>query len=616
MYFRNSADMSSGVRRRRALTTGERFAGFSCAVSSLEALADHRELNDDGVRRASKINRQDPGKTVIGRAIFRALDRKWALVALHSSRVLAGTLLTVSPTPKSRAAHIIRGIAGAQLAVSEGLLAFYNRYGSDGADQATTQILAPAAIARLSTNPRVQDAALWYTALQGTLSYAVAGVAKLFGKEWREGTAITGVLRTQGYGHERLWKFFDRHPKLAKSATWGTVAWEVSYPLALLPAPAITRLYSASAIAFHLVNGYAMGLGRFAWAFAGVHPAINYVAHPGLQVHRPAGDVPRAAVATSAVAIGGLAVANVARSLSLRELPLGWEQITASSGNTLAYQGRSGVGDTLVVFEGGLAASIEMYQWYADSLTQKTDFSVVAYERAGYGASTLSPQREAEWTLDAAVDDLKSLIDHLRLPDQRLVIAAHSMGGEIARLLVNRYPGFVDALVFIDSTNINQFTDGSLSMKEQRKLLDAFATQRRITSFGIGPLNPGTPPTRYLPAHSRKRAVAQERNHRMWRAAQREYAALLRSLPDQPIPLFTTPIPCLVVASKATVELDDQRKHQEELVEATRDPSHADLDLVVVDGKHDSMIAMPHLAADLANITIDFLKGRPVHGAA
>lgn len=589
---------STRADNRRVFAAAERLAGFSMSMSSLEALTDHRELDPDGIRRPSPLHGQDPQKAQITRILFKAMDRKWVLVGLHTARVAAGAVLTLSPD-RGRYANTVRGSLAAFLAVSEGCLSLYNRYGSDGADQAAMQALAPAAFGRLGGSKTVENAAIWYTGIQGVLSYTVAGVAKLLGQDWRRGTAVEGILRTNAYGHETLWGFLSAHPRISKALTWGTVLWELSYPLALLPLPALTKMYSASAMVFHFANAHFMGLGRFAWAFASLHPAITAIADPRRPVS--SSQLPKTAVSAMAVATGALGASAVLRNLNLRSLPFGWHREKVASGNSLAIQHRKGTGAYLLIIEAGLGAPSESYQWFFNSLCESSTFSVLMYERAGYGASKLARKNKKHWTLEAAVDDLESIATEYAHAGQRVVMIGHSMGGELIRRLIKRDPSLVDLTILIDSTNVNQFVDGPLSRSDIQNLEDSFRVQRNRTIVGLGGLMNPTPSANDLPRFVRKRGVSAERNHRLWTAALREYRGLLRDLPEKQIELFEGAVPRLVYAAQTTMELETTRLLQEQLFHSGINPlrdSRAGVE--TVPGRHDTMFTTPEHGVLLA----------------
>ncbi|WP_343957786.1 alpha/beta fold hydrolase [Yaniella flava] len=606
---RKNQTFSPRTNIRRTFSISERFAGFSMGMSSLEALVDHEELDEGGIRRASPLHNENPQKTQVSRLLFKALDRKWALVGLHTTRVVAGGFLALTPDRGDRLGNILRGTAAGFLATSEALFSLYNRYGSDGADQAAMQALAPASLGRLSQNSSIKEAAIWYTGMQGVLSYAVAGVAKLLGKEWRQGIALEGVLRTNSYGHQKLWTFFKTHPRLAKIANWLTIAWEISYPLALLPYPWLTRTYSISALIFHAANAHFMGLGRFAWAFASLHPAINTIAAPTADGSRQfSSEFPKSALRMLLLALSSIGISAVLRNLQVRTLPSGWDHKVSTSGNALSFLYRRGTSDHLLVIEAGLGAPTETYQWFFRSLCEESDHSILTYERAGYGASILARRDKTSWSLNDAVNDLRGLVADFA-GNQRIILIGHSLGGEIVRRLANQIPSLIDYVVLIDSTNLNEFIDGSLTSSDISNLEEVFKNQRIKTLFGLGALMNPTPPSGNLPLVNRKRAVSAERNHRLWTAALREYRSLVNEVSKYRGDLFEHDIPRMVFAAETTMELESTRALQEQLPNSPKKVlGDSSTHVITVPGRHDTMFTTPEYGITLAQKVLTNLE--------
>src|SRR5699024_5636168 len=78
---------------------------------------------------------------------------------------------------------------------------------------------------------------------------------------------------------------------------------------------------------------------------------------------------------------------------------------------------------------------------------------VVAYERAGFGASTPDPPRR---DLDRLAADLSTVID--AIPHRRLVLVGHSWGGPVVRLVASRRLADgkpIDGLVLVDQSDEN-----------------------------------------------------------------------------------------------------------------------------------------------------------------
>lgn len=103
----------------------------------------------------------------------------------------------------------------------------------------------------------------------------------------------------------------------------------------------------------------------------------------------------------------------------------------------------AGEGDDLVVLEAGLGISGLYWQPVHNLLAPHV--RVVAYERAGYGAST--PADGEPRDLAHLADDLAAVANHF--PHKRLVLAGHSWGGPIVRTCAANHSQIKDTLVGI-----------------------------------------------------------------------------------------------------------------------------------------------------------------------
>lgn len=110
----------------------------------------------------------------------------------------------------------------------------------------------------------------------------------------------------------------------------------------------------------------------------------------------------------------------------------------------------AGDGDDLVALEAGLGVS--GFYWGPVHQAISRSARVVAYERAGFGASTLDSGHPRDVTRLAA--DLRTVID--AIPHRRLVLVGHSWGGPIVRTaaaarLAQGLP--VDGIVLVDQSD-------------------------------------------------------------------------------------------------------------------------------------------------------------------
>lgn len=190
---------------------------------------------------------------------------------IHASRVIAAASLLVPGTPRRH-----RAAANGVLALTSLMNYLTQPYGADGTDQLSFQVQVASAVARTSDKPRLVDACLWYVALQSTMSYAMAGYAKLPSHIWRSGDALPGILRTESYGDRDAYQMAQRHPVLAKATAHTVLALECAFPAVFLAQGRPAPLMLATMGMFHMVNARVMGLGRFVWAFTSTYPAVLY----------------------------------------------------------------------------------------------------------------------------------------------------------------------------------------------------------------------------------------------------------------------------------------------------------------------------------------------------
>lgn len=131
-------------------------------------------------------------------------------------------------------------------------------------------------------NDVVQTAALLFIAIQGVLSYFVAGFAKAAGPLWRNGKAVEVIFTTRSWGDDRIMDLIQTVPPLRKLGSWSVMGFELLFPLVLVVDPRYLPAMFAIAVAFHLFNAVFMGINGFLFSFPGTYPAIYYVNESGL----------------------------------------------------------------------------------------------------------------------------------------------------------------------------------------------------------------------------------------------------------------------------------------------------------------------------------------------
>ena len=111
---------------------------------------------------------------------------------------------------------------------------------------------------------------------------------------------------------------------------------------------------------------------------------------------------------------------------------------------------RAGTGSPAVVFETGIADSLDTWLPMCRSLSEYT--TVIAYSRAGFGRSDPGP---ADHSVPHAVADLHEMLRRLGVRPP-YVLVARSYGSLIARLYTSLYPTEVAGIVLVDGTHEQQ----------------------------------------------------------------------------------------------------------------------------------------------------------------
>jgi hypothetical protein len=147
--------------------------------------------------------------------------------------------------------------------------------GGDGAEQMSLLVLLATCLAVLPhpSNNRL-GIVVFFVAAQVCLSYATAGIAKLFSETWRSGKALPAIFMTDNYGHPRMAALLAKHPALAWLLSWTVIAYECLFPLALLTSGWTLIAVLSVGVAFHISCAVTMGLNGFLWAFPATYPCV------------------------------------------------------------------------------------------------------------------------------------------------------------------------------------------------------------------------------------------------------------------------------------------------------------------------------------------------------
>jgi pimeloyl-ACP methyl ester carboxylesterase len=145
---------------------------------------------------------------------------------------------------------------------------------------------------------------------------------------------------------------------------------------------------------------------------------------------------------------------NIEPLKSLKDLNYPYEvKYAALSGNiNLAYVDE-GSGDYTIIFIHGLGSYLPAWKKNIEGL--KVNYRCIAIDLPGYGKSSKAPH-SGMMTFYAGV--VNELIENLKL--KNVVIAGHSMGGQIGIMAALNYPENIKKLVLVDPAGFEEFTEG------------------------------------------------------------------------------------------------------------------------------------------------------------
>ncbi|MCL6302929.1 alpha/beta fold hydrolase [Streptomyces kronopolitis] len=597
------------LSRGTAIGAGERLAAATTLTSSLEYLTQRHQTRSGGLNDWSIVKDAYADSTPLTRRLLDAVSGKRTTTALHVARAMvsAGMLLPGN----SR----WRGVGSVFLGGSTALLYPRHRYGTDGSDQVSILVQTAMGIARVSTHPQTKDAALWYVALQANLSYLVSGWVKLLGPDWRDATALGGVLRTKTYGHEPSFKLTQRSPRGARFVTYGVLALECLFPIAYLGKGALVRPIITCAAAFHTANGFVMGLGRFVSSFVAMHPAIAYTAVP--RSHSTVADRDDRALAVALGTVGATAVAAGLVALQRRlHAGEGWptsRRTTTRCGNVLQYEVMSDGehNEPVLVFCHGLGTTSEHFAWITEAIARHSSYGIVTYARAGY-AGSMRRSTDA-YQLSESVEDLLDLIDSVIATDRKVVLVGHSLGGELCRRAAELLGTRVQGVVYLDTSHPAELTRSAQQSESARHLRESITAMTWSLRLGAGLLMSHPDWFESLPQGYRSRAFAQYCTPNTWATARREWAAMEREFRAFSGDLPSIAADALVISAEQTVSRDpEQLLMHRELAQAHEGAGRQAELIQVEDADHQGLIVEARHGLRVASRIIGFLDATVV----
>lgn len=161
------------------------------------------------------------------------------------------------------------------LCISQILVCVRFRGASNGGSDSMSVVLTSALSLPVlfGRTPLAIQAALLYIGVQVTLSYTIAGLAKLRQPDWRDGSALRHFVLSSPYGVPAWFARLFEQRALAVLSSWAVLAFECLFPLAWLD-PRLCLVWLACGAIFHAANVFSLGLNRFFWAWLAGYPAM------------------------------------------------------------------------------------------------------------------------------------------------------------------------------------------------------------------------------------------------------------------------------------------------------------------------------------------------------
>jgi Vitamin K-dependent gamma-carboxylase len=243
-----------------------RLLGFALALQTVELLQLRRHFGDRGVWAWPVLAEEHRALPAPLRHLFAALLPERSFLVLLWLRLLLALALA------AQLGWVAPALLVMQLAIGARFRGTFN----GGSDYMSVVVLLGASgAACFAGSPRVVKACLAYVCVQLVFSYFIAGVVKLARPSWRSGSGLGRLLGSNRYGTPAWLARLSVRPALGRVASWAVLAFECSFPLALL-GPRVALAFLSFGFIFHVGNVLAFGLNRFLFAWLAAYPALLF----------------------------------------------------------------------------------------------------------------------------------------------------------------------------------------------------------------------------------------------------------------------------------------------------------------------------------------------------
>ena len=250
-------------------------ASVGVLISSMELFTLRKEFEAGGLFSWYVLQTISRATLTVGRGrSSRLVSHPVFVPAIMGARALAALALIFFSKNQALGTVCVLGVIAVSL-----IMHFRAPLGLDGSDQMSLIIFVALGVHQVfPEDAQVAQASLWFIAIQGCLSYCVAGTAKLASPVWRSGEAVQRIFGTRTYGTRRFAAALRGRDGVCAALAWLVISFECTFPIALAFGPTGFAVYVAIGIAFHISNAVIIGLNTFVWAFVATYPAILFCA--------------------------------------------------------------------------------------------------------------------------------------------------------------------------------------------------------------------------------------------------------------------------------------------------------------------------------------------------
>jgi hypothetical protein len=244
-------------------------------IASMELLTLKGEFEDGGLFSWDVLRTVSRATLSVGTGRPRQLiSHPFFVPAVTGARALAALILIFFSNNYAVSTACVFAIIAASI-----VMYWRAPLGLDGSDQMSLITFVAVAIYKLFPGDvHVAQASLWFIAIQGCLSYCVAGIAKVISPVWRSGEAVRRILGTRTYGSSRVACLVSGRDGVCVALSWLLMLFECTFPLALAFGETGFAVFAVLGIFFHITNAVIMGLNTFVWAFVATYPAMLFCA--------------------------------------------------------------------------------------------------------------------------------------------------------------------------------------------------------------------------------------------------------------------------------------------------------------------------------------------------